>query len=308
MLELASAASSASVKPWTSRAELVLVGEPREEQQRVVGAERDGGSRIDQRAQRDVRARLVHAEVDVRCRADLERDAARDELLQQRRVLGRTDAVAEPGRAEGVHDPAYVLRAGQLATVRHTRESCPARDRERVRPLLGDARVLVVRQPERDDFSEAVSRMTRREAGERLRLHRVTHPRGGDDDAHAQPVRVAGVPRLVHDDLQRLDEPADMEGVRARVDLELESSRPFADIVGHGSLHDPAHGFLARDDEARGLVRALEPVPAPRRRRDRQGFRVEQVIGERDVRQLGELAQRGHVQRSGEVEVEMGLR
>jgi len=79
-------------------------------------------------------------------------------------------------------------------------------------------------------------------------------------------------------------------------------------IVGHGSLHDPAHGFLARDDEPRGLVRALEPVPAPRRRRDRQGFRVEQVIGERDVRQLGELAQRGHVQRSGEVEVEMGLR
>ena len=80
----------------------VLGGQPRAEQQRVVGTERDRRAGLEQRGQRHGGEVGVHAERDVGDRADLERDPGVDHPGQQVGVLDRADAVTEPAGVEQV--------------------------------------------------------------------------------------------------------------------------------------------------------------------------------------------------------------
>ena len=116
---------------WAARIVAYCAGQLRPEQQRVVGAERDGGAGREQRRQRHRGQVGVDAERHVGDRADLEGDAGLDDPVEQRRVLGGADAVAEPVARERVEADPDVLGAAQLAAVRGEQQPGPLGDRGR---------------------------------------------------------------------------------------------------------------------------------------------------------------------------------
>ena len=83
--------------------DLVLAVERGAEHRRVVGVDRDGHAGVAERPDRVLLERGDRAGGDVGRRADLERDAGLGQVREQRRVLGRRGAVADPlGAAAGV--------------------------------------------------------------------------------------------------------------------------------------------------------------------------------------------------------------
>lgn len=145
---------------------LILIGEARLEQQRFVGAERDAGVSVEEELQGDVAQVTVDAELHVRRRAHLERDALIHHALQQFRVLDGADVVADSGGLEVIEDLLDVARPEQFPAVRHPRKSGAARDAERALPFGGAALPFGVAEPEPADFTGAIAGVLGGDSGE----------------------------------------------------------------------------------------------------------------------------------------------
>ena len=119
----------------------VLAGQAGAEEQRVVGAEGDGGAGREQRGQRDRRQVGVDAEGDVRDGTHLEDDTGRHDPVEQGGILGRADAVAEPVGVERVETGPRRGR-GRAARLRAAQRAArPVGDVERLCELGGGSRV-----------------------------------------------------------------------------------------------------------------------------------------------------------------------
>ena len=138
----ASSASSASVKPWCCARDLVLRGQPRAEQQRVVRAQRHRHPGVEQRPQRYVLRLLVDPQRHVRRRAHLAGHPALGQPLQQPRVLGGPYAVPDPAGVQVVQAVPDARRARQLAAVRRRQQPALPGDGEGAVEVPGEARAV----------------------------------------------------------------------------------------------------------------------------------------------------------------------
>ena len=180
--DAASAASGGVVHAVIASGGGVLGEQAGPEQQRVVGAEGDGGARLDERGKRHVGERGEHAERDVARRAHLERDAGVDHALQHRGVLAGPHAVADPGGGQVVQGHLDVVGTEQLAAVRHPRQAGATGEVEGRGELGGPAAPLVVRQAEPDDGARPLALVPDGEPGQGAGVERVPDPAGRHHD------------------------------------------------------------------------------------------------------------------------------
>ena len=111
-----------------------------------------------------------------------------DDPVQQRRVLGGADAVAEPVGVQVVEADPDVLGAAQLAAVRREQQPGPLGDPERRREVGGAAAALVVGEAEADHPAAGV---LRGQPGQGAGVERVPGAVGGDHHGHPEPGRRA---------------------------------------------------------------------------------------------------------------------
>ena len=198
-----------------------------------------------------------------------------------------------------------VVRAAQLAAVRHQPQPGPVGDPERRRELRGAPAPLVVGQPEAD---HAAAGVLRRQPGQGARVERVPGPVRGDHDGHAEPGVARGVRHRVEHQVGEGGDPAEPGGVPARVDLDLQPPAAVADVVLGGLPHQPAYVVLGAQHRAGHVVEPLEAEPPllVGRRQLRRPVR-DQRVGQVDAVPRGELEQRLVPHRPGEVEVQVRL-
>ena len=301
-------ASSASERPEGLPRDLVLRRQARPEEQRVVGAERDGDPGLRDGAQRHLGGRAVDPEGDVAPRAHLEGHAALGHHLQHPGVLGAAHAVAEavgPQRLQGGLDR---RRAEQLPGVGDQGQPGVPGDLEGAGELLGHPAPLVVAQPEAHDLAGPFAGILRRQAGQRPGVEGVPDPARRHDDRHLGPSARRGGPGLVEHDLDRRGDAADEGRVGGGVDLDLEPARPLGGVVLGRLAHDAAHVRLVADTGPRGVIEALEAEPpALVAGAEPRWPRGHERVGEADAVLLGELAQRLHPHGAGEVQVQVRL-
>ena len=286
----------------------VLVGEAGQEQQRVVGAQRDPRSRVHEPTQRHPGQVVVQPQMDVGRGAQLERDALVHHAGKQGRVFGRAHAVPDAGGLQVFEHAFEVDGAEQLSAVRDGRQTGLTGDTKGARPFGGVAAPLVVRQPEADHRAGPVTGVARGEPGERAGIERVPHAGRRDDHADLDARLSASHAGFVQDDFERGREPADMTLVRGGVHLDLEAPRALARIVASRLADDGAQGVLALHDASREVVVALEPEPAALIERHVEGHGVHEFVGQLDAGLLGQVTQRRDAHRPREVQVQMRLR
>src|SRR5487761_709239 len=239
--------------------DLVLLYQAPAEEQRVVRAERDRDSGLDECPEGNRGLVGCDAERDVRRRADLAGDAGRGEPLDEPRVFHRPDAVPQPVRVQQVKAVPDAARADELASVRCEQQPGPLGDPEGRREVRGRPAPLVVGQPEADD---ALSRVLHRQPGQRPSVHRMPGSVGGNDDPDPD-IRRPG--RLLHGIEQKLSErgdPAVNGREPGRVSLELEPPGSFCPLILGDLPHEPAKVIRRAEHRARGVIETLEPEPA----------------------------------------------
>src|SRR4051794_9490460 len=122
--------------PLCVACEDVLLNEPGPEQQGVVRPEGHPGGGVDQGAQRYVLRGVVDPQPDVGRRADLQGDAALDDLLEHVAILDRPDPVPDPVGAEVLETCTHARGTEQLTTVRDGCEAGVPGDPERPGKVL----------------------------------------------------------------------------------------------------------------------------------------------------------------------------
>ncbi len=285
--------------------DLVLRGQPRAEQQRIVRAQRHRHPGLEERPQRYVLGLLVHPQRHIRRRADLAGHPAVGQPPQQRGILRRPDAVPDPPGMQIVQTVPYARRPRQLTAVRRRQQTAGPRDGEGPVEVPGEAAPFIVGQTETDHAPVGVAH---REPGERTRLQGVLHAVRGHQDADAQP----GVPRgpldRVQDDLQRRDQPAQPRRVRGRVDLDLQPLRAVPDVLLGGLAHQPLDVLRPAQTGPGEVVEPLEAEPAAlvRGPQPRRLAALERV-GQMHAVLVGELQQGRGPHRTREVQVQVGL-
>ena len=256
------------MNPWTVRASLVLGHEPGPEQQRVVGAERDGRARPSTSARSGTCRRLG---------VDPERRRSTPGTPRARRPRSTTCARAPRGSSaartpcpsrSGRRCVEHLARRAprRAARRRAGTEARPARARDRERrartPPCRPRRSSLL-SPKPTTSPGPVAGVPRRQPREGARVERVAHARRRHDDADLDAGGRARRPGLVEHDLQRRRDAADERRVRRRVDLDLEPAatppprRPRPPRARCGAC--PASDAHARP---RGVVEPLEPEPA----------------------------------------------
>jgi hypothetical protein len=279
------------------------------EQQRIVCAQRHRDAGHAQGAQRDVGDGRVDPEPDVGGGADLEGHAGGRQPVQQGRVLGRADAVADPPGAQRVEAGGHVARPAQLAAVRRRDQPGPVGDPEGRGEVLGPPPPFVVGQPEADHASAGV---LRGQPGQRPGVQRVPGPVRRDDHPDADAGRPGCRRRGVEDHLDGGGQPTQPRRVRRGVHLDLQPAGALGAVVLGRLEHQPVHVARTADHRSGRVVQPLEPEPAALVGRPQLG-RVGAVHLGQDVRQPdpvlgGQLAQCRRPQRPGEVQVQVGLR
>ena len=256
----ASSASSASVSSWAARMVAYCAGELRAEQQRVVGAEGDGGAGVEQlRAAAPTSGRS-------RRRA---RRWRRGRPRARRRA--RRSGPAAPGppptgrRGRAGRRAARRGRSGRLRPDAARRRAAPAPGRPARRSGTPAAKSAVL--PRRSSLERpkpttprpaycAASRASvRASSGCRVRLAAIT-------TAMPSPVRSRGVPDAVEHQVGERGDPAEARGVAARVDLDLQPAAAVADVVLGGLQHQAAYVVGRAQHRPRDVVEPLEAEPA----------------------------------------------
>ena len=130
--------------------DLVLVVDRGREHRRVVGVDRHGHARGDQRRQRVLGERGHGPGADVGRRAHLERDLLLAQPRQQPFVPSRGDAMTDAFGAEGVQGLPHRLGAGRLAGVRHAVQAGRASGLEVVGEQAARHAQLGAAEPEAD--------------------------------------------------------------------------------------------------------------------------------------------------------------
>ena len=223
----ASSASSASVKSWAARDRGVLAGEPRAEQQRVVGAERHRRAGVEQRAQRHRRQARCRRRAP-RWRPGTPRSGTPRGARPGRAARGSSaaaDAVPEPVRRAGRRGRLRTL-SGPSSSPPCGASSSPARSamregrREVARSTRGARRWRARSRPRPGPAYCAASRASvRASSGCRVRLAATT-TRDAEPGARATPRATASRTSSVNAVM-----PAEPGGVRRRVDLDLQPAR-----------------------------------------------------------------------------------
>ena len=285
----------------------VLAEQPRTEQQRVVGPERDGGTRVEQRRDRHgARGRC-------RCRARRSRSGrppARCRSGRSARAAQgprRSGPRARAGRRRGARPPPHAGRAQQLASVRHEAQACPARDGEGRGEVAGACLVArrwtgrTPRHPRRRTAPRAGPACARR-AGAGCGWRRST-------SAIPRPVRVARVRDRVEHQLGERGDPAEPRGVAAGVDLDLQPPAAVGGVV-LGRLPHQAADVRPRCAARSGRRRRAAGSGTSPSRRPRRAVAASPRRGRRGGRPvaLGELDKRPVPHRPREVQVQMRLR
>ena len=172
--------------------DLVLRGQPRAEQQRVVGAERDRHARLEQRAQRDLGRLGRDAERHVGGRAHLAGDASAASRLTT--AGSSTARMPWPIRSACRSSRHAATLAGRPARRRAGPAAGPPAlgDPERGGEVVRRAAPLVVGQAEP---GHAAARVLDGQPGQGPGLQRVLGPVGRHDDADADPGRGLGLGR-----------------------------------------------------------------------------------------------------------------
>jgi hypothetical protein len=286
----------------------VLRGEPRPEQQRVVGAEGNPGAGVDEAAQRDGVQRGVDPEGHVGRRAHLERYPRVDHPGEQLAVLSRAHAVPQPGGGQGVQGVPHVVRAEQLAAVRQARQAGPRRDPEGGCEVRRVTAPLVVGQSETDHLARAVAGIPGGQPCQRPGVEGVADPARGDDHRDLAGGGSAGLAGGVQHDLQSGGEAAHERRVRGGVDLQLQPARPFGGVVLSRLEHQPAHVVGVPHAGPGRVVEPLEAEPTPFVGSQPQQVVLAQGLGQPDAVLVGELDERLRAHAAGEVQVQVRLR
>ena len=288
--------------------EAVLVGQPGAEQQRVVGPERDPGPGRVQGAQRDAGLVGVDPERDVAAGADLQGDAALHDGVEHAAILDRADPVTDPVGGQVLQGGADVVRAEQLAAVRHRRQPGRPRDPERPGEVGRAAPPLVVAEAEAHHAARPAAGVAHGQPGQGAGIEWMPHPTGSDHqhDGHTRCRR--GVPGGVLDDLEGRGQTAQMHGVRRGVDLELEPPGAVAGVVLGGLVHQPSDVGLVAHAGPGDVVEPLEAEPALLVGGPQLGWCAGgQDVGQPDPVLAGQVQQRHRPHRTGEVQVQVGL-
>jgi hypothetical protein len=214
--------------------------------------------------------------------------------------------VADPAGPQVVQAVPDRLRAGQFTAVRGGQQAAVPGDGEGPVEVTGEAAPFVVGEAE---AHHALVGVPDGEPGQGPGVHRRFHPVGRDQHPDAHPGDLGGVPDGVQDQLQGRDQPAEQRGVRGRVDLDLQPAGAVAPLVLGGLQHQAPDVLLVPQDGAGGVVQPLEAEPAALV----GGAQLRRLAGAERLRQShpvlgGEFQQGGRAHRTGEVQVEMGLR
>ena len=131
---------------------------------------------------------------------------------------------------------------------------------------------------------------------------------GGDHHRHPDADVARRLADRVEDQVGELGDPAELGGVPARVDLDLQPSAAVALVVLGRLTHQASYVVLGAQHRPRDVVEPLEPEPALLvGRRELRRPVLDQRVGEVVAVALGELEQGGVPHGAGEVEVEMGF-
>jgi len=197
-------------------------------------------------------------------------------------------------------------RPRQLAAVRSRQQAALPGDGEGAVEVPGESPAFVVGQPEADHAAVGVAH---RETRQRTGVQGVLHPVRGHQDADTEPGVPGGALHRVQDDLQGRDQPAQPRGVRGRVDLDLQPARPVPDVLLGGLTHQPLDVLGRPQTRPRDVVQPLETEPAALVRGSELGrFTAPQCLRQMDAVLVGEVQQGRGPHRTGEVQVQMGLR
>ncbi len=285
---------------------LILAGQARTEQQRVVGAQRQRHPGLEQGPDRHVLRLRCHPQAHVRGRAHLQGHPPVRDLLHQAGILDRPDPMPDPVGPQRFQALPYARRAHQFATVRIGEQPGPVGDPERALEVVRPAAPLVVGQPEPD---HPAPRVAAREPGQRLGVQRMARPVRCDDHTDADPGGRGGLPDRVQDQFHGRSQPAEPVRVAGRVHLDLQPARALGRLVLGGLAHQPPQVVLGPQHRTRDVVQPLEPEPAAlvgraQLRRpvlDQCGRQVHPVL-------VGQLRQGRMPHRTGEVQMQVGFR
>ncbi len=229
-----------------------------------------------------------------------------DDQVEQVGVLGGADAVAEPAARAGPRrrpapspGRAARRRAAPAAGRPARRSGRPARS-PRCEPRRSSLESPKPTTP-RPAYCAASRARVRASSGCRVRLAAIT-------TAIPMPTSREASRDRVEDQVGERGDPAELRGVPARVDLDLQPAATVALVVLGGLADQPAYVVLGAQHRPGDVVEPLEPEPALLvGRRERRRPVLDQRVGQVVPVALGELEQRGVPHGAGEVEVQVGL-
>jgi len=247
-------------EPVHAPGQLILRGQPRPEQQRIVGAEGYRHAGVEQLDQRHVGGCCRHAESDIRCRADLEGDLPLREPPDQSGLRRGRDAMADPVGVQLVDARSDAGCASQLTAVRHGEQAGSGRDPERGGKVGGGASPLVVRQAEPD---HPAARMAGREPRGRPGVKGMPGPVRGEDHADTEAGGACRRRGRVEHQLDERGQPAKSARVSGRVDLVLQPAGALGNLVLRHLSDQPADVGFGAQHRPSAVIQPLEPEPAP---------------------------------------------
>ena len=246
---------------WAARMVAYCAGQPRAEQQRVVGAERDGRARGEQRAAAAPRSGRSRRRAP-RWRPGRPRAATPASTIRSSSAGSSAARTPWPSRSA-------CRSSRQTRTCSGPRSSPPCGTSiSPARSAICERRGEVARCVPRRSSLERPKPTTPRpaycagEPGERAGVQRVPGPVGRDDDGHAEPGRGRRLADRVEDQVGERGDAAEAGGVPARVDLDLQPPAAVADVVLGGLPHQPAYVVLGAQHRPGDVVEPLEAEPA----------------------------------------------
>src|SRR5688500_12595874 len=257
----------------------------------VIGRDRDAHAGAMQPGERVVRDPVDDAGLDIRGGAQVERDVARAELLEEGVVLGGAHAVCHAPHAE-IKDLANALRSRDLAGVRGEPEPSLARRDERDGVRWRRPESLRAGEIEADHRS---SELGGGPSQDRIGRRRVG-AHGGHDQADERRARSAERRRAGDAHGDRLDDIAHAEPA-----FEVEPRRP-SDL----GVRDPVRGQVLHQLARRSLERFARLEQRDREVEETEELRLVATPGRTDHAAAGLVQAEGHVDLGRELDGRLG--